>query len=151
MRARPTPAPRETILTGTLDKVNDHFYANLWTDGLPIVPPTVDRVEAFLAHVNRDADEVVGLLQPEQRTCTVWSIAATGAMAGCRPEHMPVLVAAVEAASDPEFRVADTASGAAWEPIVTVSGPIFVEQLDFNYGTGAQRVGRRPTRRSAAS
>lgn len=135
------PAPREIVFSGTLDEVGEHFYANLWTDGMPVVPPTVDRVERFLAHVDRGPGEVVGVLQPEQREASIWSIAVNGVMAGCRPEYMPVLVAAVEAVSDPAFRVVDAASGAAWEPIITVTGPI-IKQLDFNHGTGAQRVGR---------
>ena len=134
------PEPRETVFRGSLDEVNEHFHSKLWTDGMPIVPPTVARIAQFLAFTDRDGDEAVGVLQPEQRAATIWSIAANGVMAGCRPEYMPVLIAAVEAVSDPEFRIVDAASGAAWEPIVTVTGPI-IKHLGFNYGTGAQRVG----------
>ena len=58
------PTPRETVVRGSLDVVNDHFYDQHWTDGLPIVPPTVDRVDAFLAQSNREPEEVLGVLQP---------------------------------------------------------------------------------------
>ena len=134
------PAPRDVVFSGDLRQVNDFFQANLWSDGLPVVPPTIEVVEDFLSFTDRDRDEVLGLLQPEFREATVWSVGVNGAMAGCRPEYMPVLLAVVEAVVDPRFRAVDLASGSAWEPIITVSGPI-IEQLGFNYSTGAQRVG----------
>ena len=134
------PGIRDTVFTGTIDQIADHFYANLWTDGLPIVPPTVERVEAFMSYTDRDPNEAVGVLQPEFRQATIWSIAVNGVMAGCRPEYMPLLIAIVEAVSEPDYQIVDSVSGSAWESIITVSGPI-VKQLGFNYGMGAQRVG----------
>lgn len=140
--AEAEPAPREVVFRGTLDEVNDHFYEQLWTDGLPIIPPTVERVERFLACTHRDPDEVLGVLLPERREATVWSLAVTGVMAGCRPEYLPVLIAVVEAIADPVFQLADGGSGAGWEPLILLTGPI-IKELDFNYGTGVLRVGRR--------
>jgi hypothetical protein len=134
------PKPRDVVFSGSLREVDEHYSAQAWTDGLPVVPPTVARVEEFLSFTDRDPADVLGVLQPELREASVWSIAVNGVMAGCRPEYMPVLVAVVEAVCEPEFRIVDSVSGSAWEPIVTVSGPI-IEQLEFNYGTGAQRVG----------
>ncbi|NYD34599.1 hypothetical protein BJ983_000701 [Actinomycetospora corticicola] len=136
------PRPTDVVVTGDLDAVTDHFEARGWTDGLPIVPPTPDRVAAFLARTRRDPDEVLGVLAPEQRQATVRSVAVTGVMAGCRPEHMPVLVAVVECLADPVWRVQDAGSTPGWEPLVVLSGPV-VERLDFNSGTGVMRVGRR--------
>jgi hypothetical protein len=129
------------VLSGTLDEVVDRFHDQQWTDGLPVVPPTVERVERFLAHTGLPPDRVLGVLAPEMRAATAWSVAVNGVMAGCRPEYMPLLVAIVEAVADPEFRVVDAVSGAAWEPIITVSGPI-AQELGLNHGTGVARVGR---------
>ena len=136
------PQPREIVFSGDLDAVQEHFTERGWTDGLPIVPPTLDRVERFLAHTARDAGDVLGSLAPEQREATVWNVAVNGVMAGCAPEHMPVLLGIAECLVDPVFRIADAGSTPGWEPLVVLSGPV-VERLGFNSGTGAMRVGRR--------
>ena len=73
---------RDIVFRGTVDEVNDHFYCNLWTEGLPVIPPTLDRVEAFLRHTRRRPDEVIGMLLPEKREATVWNVAVNGVMAG---------------------------------------------------------------------
>jgi hypothetical protein len=137
------PSPHDVVFRGTLDEIQERFHANLWTDGLPIIPPTRERVERFLARTRRDPDEVIGRLLPENRIATVWSIAVNGVMAGCRPEYMPVLIAIVEAIADPIFRAEDAGSTPGWEPLVIVSGPV-VRRLDFNHGQGVMRVGRQP-------
>jgi hypothetical protein len=62
-------------------------------------------------------------------------------MAGCRPEYMPVLVAAVEAIAEPEFRIQDAGSTPGWEPLIILNGPI-IKELDFNCEGGVMRVGR---------
>lgn len=134
-------SPRDIVFSGTLDEVHEHFLERQWSDGLPIVPPTLDRVERFLRRVDRDPDEVIGVLLPEKRAATVWSVAVNGVMAGCRPEYLPVLVAIVECLADPKFRIEDAGSTPGWEPLVTISGPLAAE-LDFNSGTGVLRVGR---------
>ena len=137
------PAPRDPIFTGDLAAVQDYYEERLWTDGLPIIPPTVEAVEAFLAHTPRAPESVIGVLAPDYREATVWSIAVNGVMAGCRPEYMPILVAAVEAICDPEFRHQDGGATPGWEPMVVVSGPM-VERLGFNTKSGLMRVGPRP-------
>jgi hypothetical protein len=143
------PAPRsddghaETVaFVGGLDEVQEHFDAKGWTDGLPVVPPTLDRIEAFLRHTPRHPDEVLGVLPPESREATVRTVACHGVMAGCRPEYMPVLVAVAECMADPYYRLEDAGSTPGWEPLVIISGPL-VRALDFNAGTGVMRVGRR--------
>ena len=135
------PAPRDIVHRGTLDDVQEHFHRQLWSDGLPIVPPTLDRVERFLAQTRRKPDDILGRLLPENRAATVWSVAVNGVMAGCRPEYMPVLVAIVEAIADPIFRVEDAGSTPGWEPLVIVSGPV-ARALELNHGQGVMRVGR---------
>jgi hypothetical protein len=88
-----------------------------------VMPPTIDRVQRFLECTRRSPDEVLGTLLPEGREATVWSVAVS-VMAGCRPEFMPILIAAVEAIAEPAFTVANGASGLGWEPMITLSGPL---------------------------
>ncbi|GAA4777515.1 hypothetical protein GCM10023200_07980 [Actinomycetospora chlora] len=134
--------PTAIVARGDLDAVTEHFEVRGWTDGLPIVPPTPERVAAFLAHTRRDPDSSLGELAPDLRAATVRSVAVNGVMAGCRPQDMPVLLAVVECVADPVFRVQDAGSTPGWEPLVVLSGPV-VERLGFHSGTGALRVGRR--------
>lgn len=131
----------QVVFSGDFDVVQEHFLDRGWSDGLPIVPPTVERVRRFLEHTARDPGEVLGVLYPERREATVWNVAVNGVMAGCRPEYLSVLLAIVEAIADPAFHLQDAGSTPGWEPLITVSGPV-VDQLGFNYKQGAMRVGR---------
>jgi hypothetical protein len=151
VRPAPVPArgpapdtydPDEIVLRGTYDRVLDTFIDRQWTDGMPIVPPTRERVERFLRFVDREPNEVLGVLLPAGREATVWNVAVNGVMAGCRPEYLPVLIAAVEAVADPVFRVEDAGSTPGWEPLVVISGPLAAD-LGFNSAAGALRVGPR--------
>ena len=134
------PEPGEVVFEGTLDEINRFFYENGWSDGLPIVPPTSARVEAFLRHAGRDADEELGVLLPDRRSATVRTVAINGVMAGCRPEYMPVLVALVEAMADPRYGVEHSGNTPGAETLIVVNGPI-VRRLGFNYQQGALRDG----------
>jgi hypothetical protein len=136
------PAPRDIVFRGTMEDINERFYESGWTDGLPVIPPTTQRIERFLSYTDRSADEVIGVCPPDNREATVWNIATTGVMAGCRPEYMPLLTAILECVTDPEFRIQDAGSTPGWEPLATVSGPI-VDELDFNSGASVMRIGRR--------
>ncbi len=129
------------VFSGDIEAIQDHFIERGWSDGLPIMPPTPERVERFLNHTKRDPDEILGVLLPDRREATIWSVAVNGAMAGCRPEYMPILIAIVETLADPVFHIQDAGSTPGWEPLVTVSGPI-VDELGFNYHQGAMRIGR---------
>ena len=129
-------------MEGSLDEIQDAFERFAWSDGLPIIPPTLDRVDAFVAHVALDPDKVLGVLAPEQGEATIWNVAVNGVMAGCQPEMMPVLVAIAEAIADPVFQLENAGSTSGLEPLVIVSGPI-VSRLDFNAGQGVTRLGRR--------
>lgn len=136
------PQPRDIVFKGSLQAVQDHFDEQLWTDGLPVIPPTIASVEAFLRFTERKPHEVLAICLPEYREATIWNIAVNGVMAGCRPEYMPVLIAVVEAVTDPEFWLEDAGATPGWEPLIILSGPI-IGELDFNHGTGVMRVGRR--------
>src|SRR5918993_23126 len=99
-----------------LDAFVELAYANGWTDGLPVVPPTDAKVEAMIAYLGREPDEVVGVVPPGEGIATIEKIAINAVMAGCKPEYMPLIVAAVEAMLDPRFellRVQATTAGPA--------------------------------------
>src|SRR4029077_15445798 len=83
------PEPGQIVLRGTFDEVQEHFHRKLWTDGLPVVPPTRERVDAFLKFTNRKPHEVLRIVPQEGREASVYAIAVNGVMAGCRPEYMP--------------------------------------------------------------
>jgi hypothetical protein len=125
------------------EEVNRLFEARGWTDGLPVVPPTLTRVEAMCAASARAPAEVLGEVEPLRGEATVERVAANAVMAGCRPEHFPVVLAAVEAVLDPAFNmrgVQTTDENVA--PLLIVSGPL-AAQLGINSGFGALGPGWR--------
>jgi len=134
------PAPRDVVFRGDFDAVQEFFHEQQWSDGLPVVPPTLARIDRFLRYTRRAPDEVLGVLLPEMRAATVWNVAVNGVMAGCRPEYMPLLLAIVEVIADPEFRLLDAGSTPGWEPLVILSGPL-VKELKVNVLSGVMRVG----------
>ena len=134
------PGPKDIIFKGTFEEVNRFFYVNEWSEGLPIVPPSIEKVEEFLEFTDRTSDEVVGTLLPEKREATVWNIAVNGVMAGCRPEYMPVLIAIIEAMADPKFGQEHLGHTPGTEALITINGSI-IKDLGFNYEQGALRVG----------
>jgi len=118
------PGPRDIVFRGSFKEVNRYFYEHEYSDGLPIVPPTLEDIEAFLRFVDRDPDEVLGVLLPDRRAATVWSVAVNGVMAGCRPEYMPVLVALAEAMCDPEYGVEHSGNTPGADTLIILNGPI---------------------------
>jgi hypothetical protein len=134
------PGPRDVVCRGSFEAVNEYFLKHELSDGLPVVPPTVAKVEAFLKHTNRKPDEVLGVLLPDNRAATVWSVAVNGVMAGCRPEYMPVLVAAVEAMADHRYGVEHSGNTPGGENLMILNGPV-IKQLGFNYTQGVMRDG----------
>ncbi len=134
------PEDRDIVFTGTFEEVNNFFRSNEWTDGLPVVPPTIEAIDAFMRFTDRAPDEVLGTLHPSQAEASIWKVAVTGVMAGCRPEYMPVLVAIVEIMADPEFGMKHGGSTPGWEAMIILNGPIRA-QLGLNDGQGAQRPG----------
>ncbi len=137
------PGARDIVFKGGFNAVNQYFYDNELSDGLPIVPPTLEAIEAFLKFTDRDPDEVLGVILPDSRAATIWSIAVNGVMAGCRPEYMPVLIAAVEGMCDPKYGVEHSGNTPGGENLIIINGPI-IQQLGFNYTQGALRDGFMP-------
>jgi hypothetical protein len=134
------PDSRDVVFTGSFSEVNGHFYEQQWSDGLPIVPPTVERVEEFLRFTDFDPETVLGVLLPDNRAATVWNVAVNGVMAGCRPEYMPVLIAVVEVLCDPEYGVEHSGNTPGADALIILNGPI-IKQLGFNYQQGVLRDG----------
>ncbi|HUZ84515.1 MAG TPA: hypothetical protein VMU66_07465 [Gaiellales bacterium] len=125
---------------GGLDEMEDMFERG-FTDGLPVVPPTPERVEAMLA--GRDREASLGTVPPAHAEATLERIAACAVLAGCRPEHLPVVIAAVEAALEPTFNAHGI--GVTTQPagtLVIVNGPAR-ETLMLNSGMGALGPGTR--------
>jgi len=113
----------DVVFEGDYDAINEHYRAQLWTDELPIVPPTRERVEAFLQHTERDPFEPVAILPQANLAAVPYNIAANAVMAGCRPETMPLLIAAVEAIADNRYNLNNI--GTTWGvlPFLLVNGP----------------------------
>ena len=120
---------------GAVDTI-EQYFDNGWTDGLPIVPPTEELVGRMLEASGRDPMDVLGIIPPRLGVATVEAVATNAAMAGCRPEYMPVVIAAVEALVDEAFDLRGlqaTSDPAA--PMVIVSGPV-VQHIGINHGVG---------------
>jgi hypothetical protein len=120
--------PEEIVFRGTPDQINDFFFSQQWTDGLPIIPPTPERVEAFLHYTDRAPSECIATLPQANLEAVPWNIAANAVMAGCRPEHMPVLIAAVEAIGDEHYNLNNIGTTWGVVPYLLINGPI-VKQL----------------------
>jgi hypothetical protein len=119
------------------------FFDRGWSDGLPVVPPTEARVLAMLEGTRRAADEIVAVVPPDLAPCTVEKVAINAVMAGCRPEYLPVVLAAVEAACTDEFNIhgllATTMSAG---PVLIVNGPIR-NRIGMNSGKNVLGQGNR--------
>jgi hypothetical protein len=115
----------------------EYCYEQDWSDGLPLVPASQPLVDQFLARTRRDPGEVIGALEQVGRTCTVYLAAVNAAMAGCKPEYFPVVLAAFGA-----LMAERAARGGGWQstsgpaPLIVVNGPVRRE-LGFNGAGGA--------------
>ena len=114
-----------------------------WTDGLPVVPPTPERVLRMLRSTTRDRDEVVAVVPPDLVECTVEKVAVNAVMAGCLPEYLPVVLAALEAASAEEFALHGLLATTHFAgPVVIVNGPV-ATRIGMNSGVNALGQGNR--------
>ena len=124
----------EIVYKGNLDEINLYFTQNGWTDGLPIIPPTPERVAEFLKYTDYKPDDVIAVIPPAYRKATAKLVAVNGVMAGCPPEYMPVLIAFTKAMTDGDFR-RTLASTNAWTPYCFLNGPL-ARQLELDCGQG---------------
>jgi len=125
------------------ETVQQELSAAYRCDGLPIVPPTAERVSAMLSANSYKPEEEIAVLPPGFETVTAGDIAICAVMAGCKPEYLPVLIAAVDALSDMDFNlvgIATTTGSAA--PLYIINGPL-AEKIGINAGPNALGSGHR--------
>lgn len=133
----------EALTFGSADEALEAYHERGWTDGLPIIMPTGERIQAMIAASGLPGSTPVGVIPPRWAEATVEHIAINAVMAGCLPAHMPVLVAAVEAACDPEFVLYSVqATTHPCAVLMVVSGPI-VQELGMNFSHGVFGPGNR--------
>ena len=136
------PGPLDTAASGSIDEINDAFAERGWSDGLPIVPPTRERVERFLAGTGLDPQRSLGIARTTGRDMTVWSVATNAVMAGCEPRHLPVLLAAARILADPHYGAEHSGNTTGADALMILDGPQ-AAKLGFNSGVGALRDGVR--------
>ena len=115
-------------------QANEFYFEKGWTDGLPILPPTEDRIQTMIEQVGLDPDHEITFIQERRVSVTVGKVAINAVMAGCKPEYMPVIIATLEAIGDPLFSYhgpATSTGGAA--VFMLVNGPI-AKELHINCG-----------------
>lgn len=129
----------DIVYEGSFEQINDYFRSREWTDDLPIIPPTLEKVEAFLKHTHRAPNERIAVLPQANLEAVPWNIAANAVMAGCRPDSMPLLIAAVEAIADNIYNLNNI--GTTWGalPFLLVNGPA-LDKLGIE--TGGQLISK---------
>ena len=122
----------------------DFYFDKGWTDGLPVVPPTENAIWGMLESSGLEPQAEITFIDNRQVSVTAEKVAINGVMAGCRPEYMPVLVAAVEAMGDPLWSYHGPATSTGGSAVLTVvNGPI-AEELGLNHGDNLFGPGWRP-------
>lgn len=131
------------IRLGGWDDEIEACFDRGWSDGLPVVPPTDVRILRMLEGTSRKPDEIIGDVPPNLSSITVEKVAVNAVMAGCRPEYMPVVLAALEAALDPLFTMHGLLCTTCFSgPIVVVNGPI-AKEIGMNSGINCLGQGNR--------
>jgi hypothetical protein len=122
--------------TGTIENANKLIFENGWSLGLPVIPPTPERVKATLKGTGRSPDEILWVIPPRNGALTVELLAVHAVMAGCKPEYMPLLITVMEAFSEESYDWMGAATTTGSEaPMVMVNGPI-VKELGIAYSSG---------------
>ena len=131
------------IAFGEFEDPVEACFERGWSDGLPVVPPTDVRVLRMLQGTRRRPEEIVGRIPPNLAECSVEKVAINAVMAGCKPEYMPVVLAAVEAALEPVFTLHGLLATTYFSgPVLIVNGPI-VKRIGMNSGINALGQGNR--------
>ncbi|MBQ7650037.1 MAG: hypothetical protein IJS15_03710, partial [Victivallales bacterium] len=125
---------RDDVFYGTFDEVQAYFKEMNWSDGLPIVPPTFDKVSEFLKYTPYKWNETVAVPPIAHRDVKAWHVAVNGVMAGCKPELMPILVAMTKGMGVNMF-YRTLSSTHAWMPFSWLNGPV-ARQLGVDSGQG---------------
>jgi thiol-disulfide isomerase/thioredoxin len=141
--AENSPLRARRIEIAPQDDEFEFMFDQGFSDGLPLVPPTPERVIRMLSGTRREPQSVVAIVPPNMGEATVEKIAINAVMAGCKPEYLPVIIAALEAACTEDFNihgVMATTMGAS--PVMIVNGPIR-ERIGMNMRLGALGQGNR--------
>jgi hypothetical protein len=130
----PVASGGQLTLRGSFSRVLEECWGRGWTDGLPVVPPTRQLVDAMLSRAASARARTLGPVPPRMRPATLEVVAANAVMAGCAPEHFPVVVAALRAVLDPAAGLysSQTATNTS-APLLVVNGPM-ARRLDINAG-----------------
>lgn len=134
------PSALDVVASGSIDEIHDRFVQLGWSDGSPVIPPTRERVETFLEGSGHDPWKTLGISPSSGRDLTIWSIAVNAVMAGCRPEHLPILTAITKTLADPRYGSEHSGNTTGADALILFEGPN-TEALGFNHGPGAQREG----------
>jgi hypothetical protein len=128
-----TLTSKRHVVADTVDAI-EFCYEKGWTDGLPVIPPTPDRVLAMLEAVGLDPQHQVAYIAHRAVAITAEKVAINAVLAGCKPEYMPVVLAAIEGIGDPawSYHGPGTSTGGA-AVLILVNGPI-ARELDINAG-----------------
>ncbi len=142
-KPRTVEKPARIIFKGDFAEVDRFFYRRGWTDGLPIVPPTEAAVAEMLTGTDLTPSHLVAEIVPRNGKATVEKIAINAAMAGCLPTYLPVLIAAVQALTDPDtsFGIWGVSTGS-WAPFWVINGPVR-NDIRINRGSGTFSPGDR--------
>ncbi len=124
----------EIVYYGNFNEIQEYCQVNGWTDGLPVVPPTDERVRQYLKFTPYKAEDILGTYALAYRECTVYTVAANAVMAGVPAEFMPICIAFVKAMEDGEWR-RPLASTHGWSPYAWLNGPL-ARQLGIDCGQG---------------
>jgi hypothetical protein len=125
VRFNETGLKSRRIEIGSDEDEHEAMFARGWSDGLPLVPPTEERVLRMLDGTARDPQEVLGLVPPDLASATVEKIGVNAVMAGCKPEYLSVVLAAVEAVLEEEFAMHGVLATTMFVgPVVVVNGPV---------------------------
>jgi len=138
-----SPIRARKIEVASADDVAEFMFDQGFSDGLPLVPPTPERVMRMLSGTQRSPQDVVAQMPPNMGDATIEKIAINAVMAGCKPEYLPVVIAAIEAMCTDEFNihgVMATTMGAS--PVMVVNGPIR-DRIGMNSGLMALGTGNR--------
>jgi thiol-disulfide isomerase/thioredoxin len=121
----------------------EQMFSRGWSDGLPVVPPTPKRVMRMLTGTTRHPQDIVAIVPPDLVECTIEKIAINAVMAGCLPEYLPVIIAALEAACTPEFNAHGLLATTYFAgPVIIVNGPI-AKRIGMNSGVNVLGQGNR--------
>lgn len=125
------------VVTDSIEAISDLFCKNGWSDGLPIIPPTVEAVEKMLTGTRRVPADVVAVMPPLRSEVTIEQIAINAVMAGCLPEYMPILIAGVTAMCEEQFNLNTVQTTThPCVPLMIINGPI-AQELNINSKFGA--------------